>query len=287
MFFSIKTKIRRALSNILDLNRPSSYPFISGDGFRSLAQHHFDEISNMNPIHVQNNDIVFVRSDFLKEFFKNKHPLIKSSYILISHNDDTNITSEYEKYLDGKITHWFAENLCFKHPKITPIPIGLENLRYNSKGKLSYFDQKDFKKEDYVYIKYNFSLYSDAERICAEENLKKSSLAKKIEPKDQGEYIENIKISHFVASPRGRGIDCHRTWEAMYLKTMPIVLKNEMTKYFKEIGLPLLLIDSWDDIKKLTTESLRQEYQQANFENWTRKELSMDYWCNEIVKYKK
>ena len=288
--FKLKTKIRRSLNATFSFERPSSYPFISGDGFRCMAQHMFDDISDFDPELVEMNDIVFVRSDFLKVFFKSKHPLIKNRYILISHNDDTNIDESYAAFIDDKILHWFAQNLLFKNKKITPIPIGIQNLRHHHIGKLNYFDQKDISKEGEISIRYGFSMQSGPERISAEKNLKESPLAKKIEidGKDgyMDRYMETIRKSLFVASPAGRGIDCHRTWEAIYLKCIPILVRNPMTEYFKSIGLPMILMDSWNDLKSLTKESLEKEYNNARMDDLF-PPMFMDYWQKEVrsIKY--
>jgi hypothetical protein len=284
--FKIKTKIRRNISRALGFDRPSSYPYITGDGFRCLAQHVFDDISDIDPSIIEKNDVVFVRSDLLKDFFADKHPNIKHEYILVSHNDDTNIDASYATFIDEKIIHWFAQNLIFRHPKATPVPIGVANFRYHSKGKLHYFDQKVITKEGVMSIRYGFSMFSSTERILAEKNLSKSPLAKKIEVKDQDDYIETIKNSYYIASPAGRGIDCHRTWEAIYLRAVPIVLRNPMTDYFKSIGLPMLLIDSWDDVKDLTKEYLEKEYEKM-YKDDKFPQAFMDYWQKEIDKLRK
>ena len=202
MLFRIKTKIRRKINVAFGFDRPSSYPLISGDSFRCLAQHMFDEISDMDPENVEKNDIVFVRSDFLKDFFENKHLHIKNEYILISHNDDTNIDASYVTFIDEKIIHWFTQNLLFKHPKVTPIPIGLQNFRYHHIGKLNYFDQKNIVKDKEFSIKYGFSMLSGKERILAEKNLSENNLAKKIEVKNQDDYMEMVKKSYYISAKR-------------------------------------------------------------------------------------
>ena len=286
MLFRLKTYVRRSLNRFFMFDRPVSFPFISGDGFRALAQHYFDEISDLNSANVEENNIVFVRSDFLKDFFAKKHPQIKYPYILISHNDDTNIDESYTKFIDKKIIHWFAQNLLFKHPQVTPIPIGLENLRYNHKGKLDYFNQDGFKKENDTVIKYNFSVRSNKIRIIAQDNLEKTTLAEKINPKDQDDYVQEIKRSYFVASPDGRGVDCHRTWEAVYLKAIPIVTNNPMTEYFKEIGLPIALIDSWTKINELTKDNLKNIYSDTLKDEIPRCAY-MGYWQDKILSYRK
>ena len=94
--------------------RPSSKPFISGDSFRKMANHIFDETKTLNVKKVKKNDIVFVRSDLLKYYFENYHSEINQQYILISHNSDEKINRFYLKYIDDKIIHWFCFKLKFK-----------------------------------------------------------------------------------------------------------------------------------------------------------------------------
>jgi hypothetical protein len=90
----------------------------------------------------------------------------------------------------------------------------------------------------------------------------------------------------FNASPEGNGIDCHRTWESLYLGTVPVVEKNLSTEYWQSIGVPLFLIKSWNDVKNLKSEQLIKEYKEL--ENKLGSEvIYMKYWMEKILTYKK
>ncbi|MEI8248958.1 MAG: hypothetical protein WCG07_00470 [Candidatus Taylorbacteria bacterium] len=290
IIFKIKTKIRRLLTRKLNLHRPSSYPYISGDGFRSLAQHIFDDISNFNPIHVKENDIVFVRTDFVKEFFTEKHPLIRNRYILISHNSDSNIDKSYIQYIDEKIIHWFSQNALVEHLKITPIPIGLTNYHYSfviDRGNISNIykainltePSKKINRISYGFVITNKS------RVILLEDLKKNRLADNIEDKDQMTYFKKMSSYRFTVSPDGNGADCFRTWEAIYLKTIPFVIRNEMNEYFKKIKLPIYVLDSWRDLEYITEDQLEREYGSIMSES-DNSPAFMDYWYKEIIRHK-
>jgi phosphoribosylaminoimidazole (AIR) synthetase len=77
-FFKCKTYVRRKITTLLKLHRPTSLPHITGDGFRSIAQHVFDETQTVAPSSVAHGDIIFVRADFLHDYFKTIHPLIQN-----------------------------------------------------------------------------------------------------------------------------------------------------------------------------------------------------------------
>jgi hypothetical protein len=52
----------------------------------------------------------------------------------------------------------------------------------------------------------------------------------------------------FVSSPPGNGLDCHRTWEAMYLRSVPIVLRSAAMEAFEALGMPMLVVDSYEEL---------------------------------------
>lgn len=85
----------------------------------------------------------------------------------------------------------------------------------------------------------------------------------------------------FVVSPEGNGIDCHRTWEAMYLRTVPIVTRSPVTEFFVDLGLPMLMVDSWSEINKLNQNDLIEIYREKaiQFDN---EALYFEFWKNKI-----
>jgi hypothetical protein len=61
-------------------------------------------------------------------------------------------------------------------------------------------------------------------------------------------YYEYIHQSYYVISPRGGGVDTHRFFEIIYLKSIPIVKKTN-TVFDKIYNIfPCLIINEWDDI---------------------------------------
>ena len=64
-----------------------------------------------------------------------------------------------------------------------------------------------------------------------------------------------------VVCPRGNGVDCHRIWEVLYLKRVPIVKKENQLKYFE--SLPILFLDSWYELKNL--ELINNKYNKVKF----------------------
>ena len=52
----------------------------------------------------------------------------------------------------------------------------------------------------------------------------------------------------FIASPPGNGEDCHRTWEALYMRSVPVVVRSSLMETLNAKGMPLLLVDSYEEL---------------------------------------
>lgn len=50
----------------------------------------------------------------------------------------------------------------------------------------------------------------------------------------------------FVLSARGHGLDCHRTWEALYLGAIVITPKSSLDPLYE--GLPVVTIEAWGEV---------------------------------------
>ena len=61
----------------------------------------------------------------------------------------------------------------------------------------------------------------------------------------------------FHLSPPGNGMDCHRTWEAIYLGVVPILLTSPLDRLFA--SLPVMIVQRWEDV---TMEALRGKWEE-------------------------
>lgn len=283
-YYRLKSKIGRFVISLSKNPRPSSHPYITGDGFRKMADHIYDETHKCNPNLIKERDIIFVKSEMLKDFFENIHPKINYKYKLVSHNGDENITEKYVGYLDDKIIHWFAQNLLFKNPKVTVLPIGLENLHYFRNGIVSIFDKIQsvkIEKKDRVLVGFTVNT-NFAERSVALDSLRKCSCVDEIKnPLKSKFYLRLLNKYKFVASPPGNGIDCIRTWEALYLRTVPIVKNSINAELIKDLGLPIWVVNDYNELNKTSEDELREKYGNLMEDvNWSY--LSMDYWIKKI-----
>ncbi|MBO7484743.1 MAG: hypothetical protein J6T84_01610 [Spirochaetaceae bacterium] len=268
---------------------PTSKPFVSGDTFRSMADVVFDANSNPKASDIKGNSIVFVFIDLLPVFAEKILPEVKNRFILITHKGDINITKDYAYIADNpKIIHWFAQNCDFEHPKITPIPIGLENQALHNVGNTADYKKLQKNKGNHipkVVIALNLSTNPDKRYPCYRAFWKNPNAVFINNITTSRIYRKTIKSYMFIASPEGNGIDCHRTWEAIYLGLIPIVNDNYLNRFFASLDLPIILTNDWNEFAEKTEDELADIYKHTMAKTNT-KAAYYDYWEKLIFKYK-
>lgn len=233
-------------------------------------------------------NIIFCKTDFLPILFSElSHS--DSENILITHQSDYEINSEIYKVKPKSIKKWFAQNVNHRDPDLIPLPIGIENHKGTDKGTLIDLDflttyELDFepknKNTDKIYC--NFSLKTHPNRANVQNYLLQNGLCNLDNfGIPSREFHAKLSEHLFVASPRGNGIDCHRTWETLLMGSIPIVEKHHM---YDDYELPIIQLDSWSD---LITTNILEDYlkRYKSKELFTNTEqLFMDYWVKIILK---
>ena len=129
--------------------RPSSAPLLSGDTYRSLCDVLYDDTHRCTASEIFSGSYVFISSPLLDDFTTHVLPEVSQNFTLITHDGDTNITDEaHFRIVAGNpfLNRWFAQNCTLEHPKVMPLPIGLEDRWRHNAGVLT--DFKKFIKEN-------------------------------------------------------------------------------------------------------------------------------------------
>lgn len=197
----------------------------------------------------QNPRLLYINTEDVLDF-QNHIEKLQNPFVLLSHNSDTNIRENYSHiYNHPKLIHWFTQNLCVSHPKTTLLPIGFANPIWQH-GNYLLLDQIQSMNRPKEIIYYaNFLV--ETNRTKREECL--NILHQKqipIFPRSPPFiYLEQLAASICCICPEGNGIDTHRFWEALYLKSIPIVLRNELTEKLSN-DFPCILLNSWEELSK-------------------------------------
>jgi len=195
-----------------------------------------------------NPGLVFCYSEFLNEFSQKLH-FFQNPFVLVTHNSDDNITESSLSILNSdKVVHWFAQNVCITHAKLTPIPIGIANRMWYC-GKLENWDdivpnQNSDKTGIYFYfgVDTNPTKRSECKSILESKGLEFGR------PMSHTSYLYALANQYkYAICPEGNGIDSHRVWECLYTNTIPICIRSINTEHFARIY-PMVLLDKWDDL---------------------------------------
>jgi len=233
--------------------------------------------------------------DHIIQRFKNRilPGLTKSVILILIESDVIKILPDILDH--PKIKKVFQWNKEISHDKVKCLPIGINKDRHlESLMKIEPLQDKP------NLIMSNFNPDTHSSRRDLANNKKLMDLCQeipyhgpkkeywnrsftdgriKISVTDEKFYQEMNKFK-FVLSPRGAGLDCHRTWEALYLGCIPIVLSSSIDEIYQD--LPVLVVQNWSELSEELLEKIWEEYKEKE---WNMEKLRLDYWFGEFEKY--
>lgn len=254
---------------------------INGNNFAEIADHVITLDSPVIPFDTEKVNVIFCKTDFLSDLFNYLIQTIqRKKYTLITGMADKEITKYCFDKKPDCIDRWFAVNATYDHPRLYPIPLGIENHKGRSKGKYTNHPWlysnlerlRDKDKEESVYCNFNQFTNKKA-RVGAIPKLKEKGIDLTISSFTAYEqYCEEMSECKYVLCPPGNGVDTHRLWEALYMGCIPITLESRI---YRDYDLPIIQVKHWDELN----EDLLNMDRLYNY-----KELYMSYWKEKIIR---
>jgi hypothetical protein len=236
--------------------------------FNPVIKQQVDKQFNLNNFNVELNNpyFIFCYSHRIKELSSKIH-LFKNKFALITHNSDGEIKNESEiiNILNcPNLDKWYAQNICFENPKLYFLPIGIANSQWEH-GNINIFNNKVIKfnscnKTKNIYFNFNIDTNKSKRSICFNSLKYKLTWLDNISPSDN---IIRLSQYKFCICPEGNGVDTHRLWESLYLKTVPIVIKSDFTNILQKNNVPLVILNSWDEL-----DEKKINYNEHDFNNF-------------------
>ena len=224
--------------------------------------------------------VLFVNTHILESFQEHILPQLVKPFVLISHASDHIVDNKFGPLLsDSRLIHWFAQNVSITHEKLTPIPIGLANSQFLH-GDIAIFHramQMKTKRNSIL-----FTCVSDRTNPSRVDKIGALTLNGFEITKNSlpfADYLTHLTESFFVSSPEGNGIDCHRTWEALYLGAIPIVDQSAWLNEYSDLG--IIQVKDWSTI----TNDLLMRYLES-LPGRRYDKLRLSYWSSLIQHFK-
>jgi hypothetical protein len=212
-------------------------------------------------------DFIWVSNDFnMNEQFEFLYQNLSKPITIVSSDGDTCIPDDIEpsifkKLIDSPlIKEWYAQNRGHsENPKLKFLPIGadlhsthegtkdyeeaakqIEEIRYAARDedrKIKIFCDCHLSNSDARYG-------SDRSTI---KNLDYDSIFYQEERIPRLEIWKRYTEFTFGVSPHGNGLDCHRTWEMLYLGMIVIVKTSSLDQMYKD--LPVVIVKDWSELE--------------------------------------
>jgi len=244
-------------------------------------------------------------------FVKNIVPKLTKKIIVVSNDSDMDAPifekpvgpgddiakTEILDFINSDLcVHWFTQNCTLNHPKVTPIPIGMDYhtfSRYqscvNQELKLNQVKAQSkpfFARTPLCYGNFHFNMenkYYTYDRKDCISQVSKDLVFYEPNMVNRAQTWLNQCNFAFVLSPAGGGLDCHRTWEAILLGCIPIVKRFNVPHDKVYDDLPILIVNNWSDITQQLLHNTIEEFKSKQF-NYDK--LKLSYWVDLFKSYK-
>jgi hypothetical protein len=245
---------------------------------------------------VEGKDIEYIKTDLLKIpniilDFRGKiynPPNFNDTYnVVVGHSDYCIDDITYLKY---NFKNWFCVNKNTRRDNVYSIPLGITNncddsVIHKIYGNTDVFFQilqKEKENKNLVYMSFSINT-NQRERLPVYNLFSNKSFVTigNIETSLEGrkKFLTDIYNHKFVLCPVGNGLDTHRLWETLYMKSIPIVIRDIYNE--EHLDLPILMIDKWEEI---TEEFLNKKYEEFMNREWNMEKLKIGYWFEFIYK---
>jgi hypothetical protein len=197
---------------------------------------------------------------------------LRRPFILVTGQSDFPVSRMKRVLNDPNLVTWFAQNSDMTHPKLVPIPIGLNCFEHAPEmhQALRLLKSTGPQKRDKLVL-VNFGNTHPSRKVVWEHFCGKNSVNRKFATCSiksqrnniQGNphlvgYYKKVAAHKFVIAPRGNGWDTHRLWEALYLGCVPIVESSVLDELYSH--LPILIVKSWGSLNEKTLENMYERF---------------------------
>lgn len=242
-------------------------------------------------------ETIYCHPTALKNFILNYLPNLKHKFILVSGDSDltvpTDIQEETLKILEHPLLlYWYAQNCVKPSEKLKQLPIGLDfhtdmknnPYKFLKLPQITIQSQEEeiknnsfiIEKKNKCYGNFHFVMHTKygLDRKQAYMQIPSSLIDYEFTRISRKECWKKMSKYKFIVSPHGNGLDCHRTWEALALGSIPIVKTSPLDPLFND--LPVLIVKEWSDINQELLDSFNKS---QNLEK-----LTLSYWKTLITK---
>ena len=192
-------------------------------------------------------------------------------FIIFTNLEDTPTDEYIFKAIPENVLCISAVNAIANGGKVVPAPYGVQRRMSRLDTRIEQLKNAMGKDLDPVlplYINHNDN--SHKERVGLKDMFRGWATVQD-ERVDYTNFLLNLARHKFVLCPRGNAIDCHRNWEVLYMKRVPVMKRDPYLEVlFKDY--PVLFVDKYSEVTKellLENEHLFQQAERIDLKGLT------------------
>jgi hypothetical protein len=236
--------------------------------------------------------IVYMDTDLTNLFFDVLTQVPAGQLIIVTHNGDAGVQQAPRRECDadfGKINasvfRWFAQNVQVADPRVVPIPIGLERTVVAPAARKEYHIRvrmgRASPRRHLLYMNHSISTNARERAHLYKFFSGRPWVFSRSYPPGipYTAYLDELCASYFCLSPPGNGLDCHRTWEALYVGCYPVLQRSTMTQKLYS-DLPVVLVDDYEEV---TESRLNAELERIRSLSVAKRRFFVEYYHHQIL----
>jgi len=188
-------------------------------------------------------------------------------FIIFTNLEDTPIDDFIVNKIPSNVVCISAVNAITHGDKVIPAPYGVQRKMNPDDDRIEQltewmeFDSKN-NPNNLLYVSHNES--SNAKRLGIKNLFYDKDWAEVNEQRvAYHTFLSNLSDSKFMICPVGNAIDCHRNWEVLYMRRVPVMTRDRyLEKLFENY--PVLFVNKYSDVTEellLANDDLFQQAQ--------------------------
>jgi len=263
------------VSKLFEIKKSRDYMTLFIDNIR-LYKRHIIEVSEQDRPYIdglhQKNDLLHLCSNF---------PDMR--FIIFTNLEDTPIDDYIFNSIPDNVLCISAVNAISHGDKVIPAPYGLQRAMNPQDDRIgvikNFMKFPPIKPLTLLYVSHNES--SNQERIGIKDLFREKRWAIVDESRSSySEFLGKMCQAKFMICPRGNAIDCHRNWEVLYMRRIPIMKHHP---YFEVLfkDYPVLFVNDYSEV----TEELlvNNEHLYLKVQEMDMTPLTLPYFFDRIV----
>ena len=175
------------------------------------------------------------------------YPMMK--FIIFTNLEDTPTDEDIFDAIPKNVLCISAVNAIEYGDKVIPAPYGVQRRMSRLDTRIEQLKNamgKDIDPPLQFYINHNDNSHPERKGL---KDFFRNWATVEDQRVDYTNFLLNLARHKFVLSPRGNAIDCHRNWEVLYMRRVPVMKRDPyLEELFKDY--PVLFVDKYTDINQ-------------------------------------